>query len=156
MRSEDSRGSVGRCFGVDLDGTRFPSHDNNCLNSIELAELEVFWSTPPLDITFDSEHRFHFHYHTHRIPYDVVASLHATNNLVVRGGRLRLVGRAQKERYCEEDYCLDGGHEWVVSGSQRVCWIPSGYIGSTEASHFWAGSSLVMVGQGGTLRVLVF
>ena len=95
-------------------------------------------------------------HHTHRIPYDVIASLHATNNLVIRSGKLRLVERAQKERYCEEDYCVDGGHGWVVSGSQRVCWVPPGYIGSTEVSHFWAGSSLVMVGQGGTLRVLVF
>ena len=117
-----------------------------------LAELEDVWSTPPLDITFDSEHRFYFHHDTYRIPYDVTATRsHTNNNSIIRGGQLRLVEQARKKQYS-----VDDGHEWVVSSSQRICWIPPGYIGSTEASHCWAGSSLVMVGQDGTLRALVF
>lgn len=51
---------------------------------------------------------------------------------------------------------VDDTHEWVVSRSGRVCWIPPGYIGSIEPSYCWVGSSLIMVGQDGMLRKLTF
>ena len=50
---------------------------------------------------------------------------------------------------------VDDTHEWVVSGSKRICWIPRGYIGSIQFSYCWVGSSLVMVGQDGVLRKLM-
>jgi hypothetical protein len=53
-------------------------------------------------------------------------------------------------------YDVDDSHEWVVSGSKRICWIPPGYIRSGEAGYCWAGSALVMVGQDETLRMLNF
>ena len=60
--------------------------------------------------------------------------------------------RSQERRYLK----VDDTHEWVVSGFQRVCWIPPGYIGSIQPSYFWIGYSLVMVGQDGVLRKLTF
>ena len=57
-----------------------------------------------------------------------------------------------KPRYLD----VDDTHEWVVDASERICWIPPGYIGSTQPSYCWAGRSLVMAGQDGTLRKLAF
>jgi hypothetical protein len=114
-----------------------------------LAKLEdaVPRSLCPLNIMFESEDRFYSHYDDYRIPYVAIPHSHS----IIRRAQTPLVRLAQREKYH-----VDNNHEWVVSGSQRVCWIPTGYIGSTRASHCWAGSSLVMVGHDGTLRVLTF
>jgi len=103
----------------------------------------------PLDITVYSEKTFCFHHDTHRILYTVTAELES-------GGPNRL-------RICQKlppspgrQYRVDDSHEWVVRGSERICWVPPGYIGSVQASHCWAGSSFFMVGQDGTLRSLTF
>jgi hypothetical protein len=69
----------------------------------------------------------------------------------VIAGQLPLIEQAR-----QKEYCVDGGNEWVVSESQRICWIPPEYIASTPASHCWAKTSLFMVGQDGTLRELTF
>ena len=54
-------------------------------------------------------------------------------------------------------YGLDENLEWVVDAkSRRVCWLPPGYISGTENGHYFVGSSIVMVGQGGILRRLTF
>jgi hypothetical protein len=118
-----------------------------------LAELDVDCPSPPLDITFHSENRFSFHYDTHHVLYDVTSSLHAPPHSIIRGERLPLVGVGQARK---RQYCVDDDHEWVVDGSQRICWIPPGYIGPVEPSYCWAESSLIMVGQDGTLRKLTF
>ena len=60
-------------------------------------------------------------------------------------------GRSLKEQYSVNSTC-----EWVISGSKRICWIPPGYIRSTLPNYCWAGRSLVMAGQDGTLRMLSF
>jgi len=130
-----------------------------CIRSVEngglLAQLPLDHSCPtsPLEIAFGSEDQFYSHHDTYRIPYNVVTSSepHAPNHSIIRGEKLPLIGQAQERRYC-----LDDNHEWVISGSQRICWIPPGYIGSAQASYCWAGSSLFMAGQDGKLRVLTF
>ena len=109
----------------------------------------------PLKITFDSEDRFYFHHNTHREPYVINAAplfrdLSSTYS-ITRCAKQELEGQVW-EKY----YCLDDGREWVLCGSQRIFRIPLGYIASDPASHCWAGSSLVMVGQDGTLRKLTF
>jgi WD40 repeat protein len=63
-----------------------------------------------------------------------------------------LPGWSQRRR----DLDVDDTHEWVVRGSKRICWIPPGYIGLIQPSYCWAGHSLVMIGQDGTLRKLAF
>ena len=108
----------------------------------------------PLAITFDSEDRFYFCDDTHREPYVINAASQIGNpysHFIIRHPEQRLEGQV-RERY----YHLDDGHEWVLCGSQRICWVPPGYIGSDPASHCWVGSSLIMVGQDRTLRKLNF
>ena len=75
--------------------------------------------------------------------------------------RLRLRGRSTHLRTpiptkSGRDLDIDDAHEWVVSDSKKICWIPPGYIRPTGLSYCWAGSSLVMVGQDGELRKLTF
>ena len=54
-------------------------------------------------------------------------------------------------------YALDKNLEWVVdTKSRRVCWLPPGYVSEIENGHFFVGSSVVMVGQGGIVRRLTF
>jgi len=99
---------------------------------------------PPLDITFSSGDIFHIHYQDFCFDYTIGSS-------TIRRRELPLAGQTQ-----ERQYRVDNSHEWVISGSERICWIPPEYTSSSQASHCWAGSSLVMVGQDGTLRKLTF
>ena len=109
---------------------------------------------PPIDITFDSEDLFYFYDSTHREPH-VIDTESWTNGpdtySITRRAKEQL-----NERVSERCYSLDDGHEWAICDSQRICWIPPGYVGSSQVNHCWAGSSLVMVGQDGTLRRLTF
>ena len=118
-----------------------------------LVTLDVGWSPHPFDITFNSEDLFHVNYDTHRILYRITTSrrLGTPTYSIDRLEKVSLDRRA-----LEKQYRVDDGHEWVVSGSQRICWIPPGYIVSTRPGHCWAGSSLVMAGQDGILRKLTF
>ena len=49
-------------------------------------------------------------------------------------------------RAIQTRYRVDDGYDdRVVNGSLKVCWIPTGYTGSTQAvSHWWDGFSLVI------------
>ena len=118
----------------------------------------------PLDITFDSEKRFYSHDDITRVPYVVTSSLRnrafnavpllksaITNNSINRREPLPLIGGPQ--RGC---YDVDQTREWVVRDSERICWIPPGYIGSVQPSYWWIGRSLVMVGLDGNLRKFTF
>jgi WD40 repeat protein len=149
---------------ISPSGTRlvtFPGHDQTggyvCIWDVDngrlLAELSHPWPTRPLDITFDSEDRFYSHHDTYRVLY-VVHSLPrcgAPSYSIAHRGQLPLVSQALRRRYY-----VDDSHEWVVSDTHRICWIPPGFIGPVDASHCWVGSSLVMAGQDGTLRKLTF
>ena len=155
------RPSIGR---ISPSGTRLvtfswysPTYGYVCIWDVDngrlLAELRHPGPTCPLDITFDSEDRFYSHHDTYRILY-VVASpppLGAQNHSIAHRGQLPLVSQELRRQYY-----VDDSHEWVISGTHRICWIPPGFIGSVAASHCWVGSSLVMVGQDGTLRKLTF
>jgi hypothetical protein len=155
-----------------------------CVWDTENGQLDAhLWVDPihPLDITFDtperspyrtprrptrfpdknkvdSENRFYSHHDTHRIPYDIThgvpdapSSDSTTHNYrIVRHKPLPLIGGPRWR------YDVDDTSEWVVSDSKRICWIPPGYIRSIQPSYCWAGSTLVMIGQDGTLRSLSF
>ncbi|KAF9644576.1 hypothetical protein BDM02DRAFT_927883 [Thelephora ganbajun] len=106
----------------------------------------------PLEITFESEDRFCFRYDNYLIPFVISSSKSGTpNHSINRRRQLSLVRQVQRKQYD-----VDDNREWVVSGSKRICWIPPGYIRSVQAGYCWAGSSLVMAGQDGTLRKLTF
>jgi len=119
-----------------------------------LAKLrfELPWPTCPLDITFDSEDRFYFHHDTYRIPHVFVTSSEpgTLGRSIVCREKLPLVLRPWRRQFSVDDSC-----EWVVRGSKRICWIPTGYIGF-QTRYCWAESTLVMVGQDETLRKFTF
>ena len=125
-------------------------HVRDVHNGRFLAQISI--GVPqPLDITFDSEDLFYVYYDVHREPYVINTASrtdHSATHSITRGTKRQLRGQALGE--C---YCLDGGREWVVCGSQRICWVPPGYVG---CNYYWVGSSLVMVGQDGTPRKLTF
>ena len=104
----------------------------------------------PLEIEFESEDRFYTHHETYRTPFDLDLRKGATRP-IFRRSQLPLVGRPR-----ETQYHVDVNREWVVRGSDMICWIPPGYISSGQGSYRWVESELVMVGQDGTLRKLTF
>jgi hypothetical protein len=98
----------------------------------------------PLEIEFISDVKFALRHASGGVSFTVLPS-----------GALRLgliTGWSQGKR----DLDVDDTHEWVVSGSKKICWVPPGYIGSIQPSYCWVGHSLVMAGQDGTLRKLTF
>ena len=121
-----------------------------------MALLDVsdpFPPTRPLEIEFESNGRFYSLHDTYRTSYDISAPL--VSSIDFRGsitcrGQLPLVERPQRH------YDLDDAHEWVICSSKRICWIPPGYIRSTEGGHCWVGNTLVMAGEDGILRKLTF
>ena len=62
----------------------------------------------------------------------------------------------QSERPGKKQYTVNETCEWVISDSERICWIPPGYIGSVQPNYYWIGHLLVMFGQDGKLRMLSF
>ena len=127
----------------------------------------------PLDITFDSDMEFYSHNDTFRVPFFVPHDPEAPpsrwsprttrtandppssesaipSSSITRREQQPLTGPPQR---CYE---LDDTCEWVISGSNRICWIPPGYIGSVQPSYWWTGNLLVMAGQDGTIRGLTF
>jgi WD40 repeat protein len=156
----DGLPSIGR---ITPSGTRlvtFCDVDNQtrvCVRDMENGQLKAQLRVDPihpLDITFDSEGRFYSHHDTYRVPYVITTSYKPDSRTlwrrIVRHEPLPLIGGPRWR------YDVDDTHEWVVSDSKRICWIPPGYIRSVQPSYCWAGSSLVMIGQDRRLRCLSF
>jgi WD40 repeat protein len=109
------------------------------------------------DVTFDSATRFHLKIdgpgrHL-RIPYDIVASPSGPHShTIVKGEPVPL-----SEPRAVAPYTLDANYEWVVDAEfRKVCWISPGNVWRGHGGHFWAGLSLVMVGDDGVVRKLSF
>ena len=136
----------------------------NARNGNIQARLSVVHQNP-YDITFDSKTRFYLHHIAYRISY-VFSSSEPENG----SHSLRDISRAffpshsitclerlpLFEELRSRFYDVDNTREWVIGDSKRICWIPSGYIGSGRPSYWWFGHSLVMIGQDGKLRKLTF
>ena len=109
------------------------------------------------DIAFDSETRFYLKVegpgdHV-QIPYDIVAlpSGRHSHTIIKRQPITLLEPRATPP------YTVDANCEWVLDGaSRKICWIPPGNIRRGSDRYFWAGLSLVMVGEDGVVRKLTF
>ena len=104
----------------------------------------------PRDMEFTSDTELCFHYSDSHTLYPVGSQGLDYKRSISRLNRL---SELPEKRW---DPGVDDAHEWVVCGSQRVCWIPPGYIGSAQPSYCWAGLSLFMAGQDGMLRKLTF
>ena len=121
---------------------------------LELGDLgmgEVY------DLTFDSETRFHLKidgpgWHL-QIPYDIIPSWSGSHShTITRGEPVPLSGPRVKP-----PYTLDANCEWVIDAeSRKVCWVSPGNVRRGNGGHFWAGLSLVMVGDDGVVRKLTF
>jgi len=109
------------------------------------------------DLVFDSEARFYVKVdgpglHV-QIPHDIVAlPSGGYSHMIVKGEPVTL-----SEPRPTPPYTLDVNCEWVVDAeSRKVCWISPGDLRRGHGGHFWAGSSLVMVGGDGIVRKLTF
>ena len=121
---------------------------------LELGDLgmgEVY------DLTFDSETRFHLKidgpgWHL-QIPYDIIPSWSGSySHTITRGEPVPL-----SEPRVKPPYTLDANCEWVIDAELRkVCWVSPGNVRRGNGGHFWAGLSLVMVGDDGVVRKLTF
>ena len=149
--------------GISPNGSRLVSlHDTHNSTHIYVRDLQNgrlqahllvdrSWPTHPLEIKFKSEDRFYSKHDAFRIPYIISSQKPGSSSRsIVCHGQLPLVG--QSRRFYE----VDDTREWVVGSSKKICWIPPGYIGSNHRSYCWAGHTLVMAGQDGTLRKLTF
>jgi WD40 repeat protein len=88
-----------------------------------------------------------------QIPYEIIASPSGHySHKIVKGKPVRL-----SKTLAPPPYALDANCEWVVDAkSRKVCWIPPSNIRRGDGGHFWAGLSLVMVGDDGVVRKLTF
>lgn len=102
----------------------------------------------PLGIEFQSKDEFYIQNDNCRITYDISWS---HNRPITRVDRSPVVVPSRRRHYD-----VDDNHESVVSGSKGICWIPPGYIRSTQSGYCWVGDSLVMVGRDGTLKKIAF
>ena len=109
------------------------------------------------DVTFDSETRFYLRIEglgQHiQIPHDIIPSpTGPTSHRLARGEPTAL-----QEPRATPPYTLDVNCEWVVDAkSRKICWISPGNVRRGNGGHFWAGLSLVMVGDDGVVRKLSF
>jgi hypothetical protein len=61
------------------------------------------------------------------------------------------------KRRATPPYILDANCEWVLDAqSRKICWITPGNLRKGNGGHFWAGLSLVMVGDDGVVRKISF
>ena len=107
------------------------------------------------DLFFDSETRFYLKIggpgqHI-QIPYDITPSPSGEfPHTITRGEPMPL----SEPR---TPYTLDANCEWVLDAqSRKICWISPGNLRRGSGGHFWAGSSLVMVGDDGDVRKVSF
>jgi hypothetical protein len=109
------------------------------------------------DVTFDLETRFHLKIdgpgrHA-QMPYEIIPSPSLPHShTIIEGGPVLL-----SEPRATPPYTLDANCEWVVDAeSRKICWISPGNVRRGSGGHFWAGLSLVMVGDDGVVRKLSF
>ena len=107
------------------------------------------------DLTFDSETKFHlkaegpgWHVQT---PYDIIASPSGEYSHTIERGEPILLSKPREK----PPFTLDENCEWITDAeSRRICWISPGNLRRGNGGHFWAGLSLVMLGDDGVVRKL--
>ena len=109
------------------------------------------------DVTFDSKTRFHLKIDgTGRhiqIPHDIIPSPSGPHSHTITKGEPVPLSKPRET----PPYTLDANCEWVVDAkSRKICWISPGNVRRGNGGHFWAGLSLVMVGDDGVVRKLSF
>ena len=125
--------------------------------SLEISNLGI---GTVYDLVFDSETRFFIKvsgpgWHV-QIPYDMITRPSGRYpHTIVEGKPVHL--SEPPEPRPTLPYSLDTNCEWVTDAeSRKICWISPGNIRRGNGGHFWAGLSLVMVGDDGVVRKLTF
>ena len=143
------RGSPRRrlCVGSAAHGTTIA---DKILMDDESRAWEVY------GIAFDSENRFYLKIdgpgrHV-QIPCDIVPSPEGRQHRIIIGDPEPLSQPRETP-----PYTLDKNCEWILdSKSRKICWISPGHMRRGNGGHFWAGLSLVMVGDDGVVKKLTF
>ena len=109
-------------------------------------------------IVFDSETRFYLKVNgppgRHiQIPCDIITPPSGSGSYeITKGEPVPL-----SEPRAVPPYALDANCEWILDAkSRKVCWVSPENIRRGNGGHFWAGLSLVMVGDDGVVRKLTF
>ena len=135
--------------------------DGTVLASLPLEEEDLELGKV-YDIIFDSNTRFHLKVdgpgRQIQIPYDIFIS-----PAWAPGSYSHFIIKAEEvhfplaESRTQPRYELDANCEWVVDAQLRkICWVSPGNVRRGNGGHFWAGLSLVMVGDDGVVRKLSF
>ena len=140
---------------------RWELHLKGAKNGGVLAKLPLkrdsFGAGKVYDVVFDSKTRFHLKidgpgWHV-QVPHDIIPSPSRHYSHTITKGKPRPLSEPRKT----PPYTLDANCEWVVdAGSRKICWIPPGNVRRGNNGHFWAGLSLVMVGDDGVVRKVSF
>ena len=144
---------------ISPSGTRLmTSHDTPHICIWDAGNGQQFQVVSPIDsfpsdITFDSETRFYTHHDNYRVPYDLNPSPSASNTHTT----IRHKQQPWTVERSERKYQVDSDQKWVIRGSERIFWIPLGYLSSGPDRYCWAGSNtLVMIGEDEVLRSIIF
>ena len=108
------------------------------------------------DVAFGSQTRSHLMLggmgQRVQISHDKLASPSGFHSHTITEG-----GPVLSEPRATPSYALDANCEWVVDAeSRKICWISPGNVRRGNGGHFWAGLSLIMVGDDGVVRKLTF
>ena len=109
------------------------------------------------DLAFDSETRFYLTVdgpggHV-KIPYDIIASPSGSHSYTITRGEPEPLSEPRPT----PPYTLDANYEWVLDArSRKICWISPENLRRGNGGHFWAGLSLVMLGDDGVVRKITF
>ena len=124
------------------------TRDGTCI-----GKLIVYRPWPIGSVKFESEDRFYLDYVTYhdfepnyRLPFIISQSNPSSHLYSIHLEEPSSAGK--QRRFCD----VGDDREWVTGPSKRFCWIPPGYIGSTNWSYGWAGDTLIMSGDDGVLR----
>jgi len=111
------------------------------------------------DLTFASETRFYLKIYGpgqhFQIPCDITNPPWDRYRHMITEGKPITV--TLSELQAVPPYILDANCEWVLDArSRKICWISPGDLRRGDGGHFWAGQSLVMVGDDGVVRKVSF
>lgn len=130
---------------------------------ITLARLPIkhddFEMGEVYDLAFDSETRFCLKvdgpgWHG-QIPHEIIPSPSGRYQYTITKGEP--IPLSEPQATSTSPYTLDTNREWVTDArSRKICWISPGDVRRGDGGHFWAGLSLVMVGDDGVVRKLTF
>ena len=136
-------------------------HVKHVEDGITLAKLPLedadFGAGKVYNLAFDSKTRFQLKVdgpgqHI-QIPYDITT--------LPSGGYSHTITKGEPVHLSEPrttpPYTLDDNCEWVLNAeSKKICWISPGNLRRGHGGHFWAGLSLIMVGDDEIVRKVTF